>query len=146
MSKKSLSYFHSYPIQIRFNDIDQLGHVTNSVYQQYFDLGKMTYFEQVLGERMDFQTEGLIVVTLTINFLSSVKLYDEVEVRTKVTRLGNKSLDIEQEIFDKTSGETVAECKSVMVGFKGSTEESILIPDRWRGRIVEFETDVLFEV
>lgn len=141
-----LSFFHSHPIQIRFNDIDQLGHVTNSVYQQYFDLGKMAYFDFVLGERMNFQTEGLIVVTLTINFLSSVKLYDDVEVRTKVTRLGNKSLDLLQEIFDKTSGETVADCKSVMVGFKGETEESIPVPDRWRKKIMDFETDVLFEV
>jgi len=146
MSKKSLSYFHSHPIQIRFNDIDQLGHVTNSVYQQYFDLGKMTYFNHVLQERMDFQTEGLIVVTLTLNFLSSVKLNDEVVVRTKVTKLGNKSLDIQQEIFDKTTGENVAECKSVMVGYNGEAEESIPIPNRWRRKIVEFETDVLFEV
>ncbi len=141
-----LSFFHSHHIQIRFNDIDQLGHVTNSVYQQYFDLGKMAYFNHVLQERMEFQTEGLIVVTLTINFLSSVKLYDDIEVRTKVTRLGNKSLDLLQEIFDKTSGEPVAECKSVMVGFKGETEESIPVPDRWRKKIMDFETDVLFEV
>ena len=45
---KSLNYFHNTPIQIRFNDIDQLGHATNSVYQQYFDLGKMAYFDHVL--------------------------------------------------------------------------------------------------
>lgn len=146
MNKKLLSFFHSLPIQVRFNDIDMLGHVTNSVYQQYFDLGKMNYFEDVLGERMDFRTEGLIVATLTINFFSSVKLYDDVEVRTKVTRLGNKSLDVLQEIFDKTTGNTIAECKSVMVGFKGKSEESIPVPDRWRTKIIAFETDVLFEV
>lgn len=43
------TYFHSTPIQIRFNDIDQLGHATNSVYQQYFDLGKMAYLDQEIG-------------------------------------------------------------------------------------------------
>lgn len=146
MSKRSLSYYHSAPIQIRFNDIDKLDHVTNSVYQQYFDLGRMAYFDNVLKERMDWSKEGLILVNITINFLTPIRMFDSVEVRTKIVKLGNKSLDMQQEIFNITTGEIAASSSSVMVGFNGTTEEAIPIPARWRERISGYEKDVLFDV
>jgi len=146
MSKRSLNYFQSSPIQIRFNDIDKLDHVTNSVYQQYFDLGRMAYFDTVLRERMDWSKEGLILVNITINFLAPIRMFDSIEVRTKVTKLGNKSLEMQQEIFNLTTEEVAASSSSVMVGFNGTTEEAIPIPARWRERISSFEKDVLFEV
>ena len=39
------------PIQMRFNDVDALGHVNNSMYQQYFDLGRVDYFLRMPGGR-----------------------------------------------------------------------------------------------
>ncbi|MDD3892159.1 MAG: acyl-CoA thioesterase, partial [Bacteroidales bacterium] len=75
-----MKYFHKHPIQKRFSDIDMLGHVTNSIYQQYFDLGRMYYFSEVLNEKMDWQDEGLILVSININFMAQVKLYEDIEV------------------------------------------------------------------
>lgn len=36
------------PLQIRFNDIDLLGHVNNEMYFAYMDLGKMRYFQEMM--------------------------------------------------------------------------------------------------
>ena len=36
-------------IQMRFADIDVLGHVNNVNQQNYFDLGKCDFYKQVLG-------------------------------------------------------------------------------------------------
>ena len=35
---------HITPIQLRFNDIDQMGHVNNAVIMEFFDLGKDHFF------------------------------------------------------------------------------------------------------
>ena len=35
---------HKTPIQIRFNDVDQMGHVNNAVIMEYLDLGKDAFF------------------------------------------------------------------------------------------------------
>ncbi len=35
---------HTTPIQIRFNDVDQMGHVNNAVIMEYLDLGKDAFF------------------------------------------------------------------------------------------------------
>ena len=36
-------------IQMRFADVDMLGHVNNVNQQHYFDLGKSDFFRRVLG-------------------------------------------------------------------------------------------------
>ncbi len=35
---------HTTPVQVRFNDVDQMGHVNNAVIMEYFDLGKEAFF------------------------------------------------------------------------------------------------------
>ena len=37
-------------IQKRFSDVDPFQHVNNVSQQMYFDVGKMEYYEQVLGD------------------------------------------------------------------------------------------------
>jgi len=138
---ESFRFYHAVPVQIRFNDIDKLDHETNSVYQQYYDLGRMAYFADVLGEKMDWQEDGLILVSITIDFISPVKLYDNVEVRTKIHHIGNKSLKMAQEIFNHSTGVVSSVSRSVMVGYSNLKGEAVPIPHRWRERIASFEHD-----
>ena len=42
-------YYHSLPIQIRFNDVDRYGHVNNNSYFAYYDLGKEEYLRKLQG-------------------------------------------------------------------------------------------------
>ena len=44
-----ISFRHIIPIQIRFSDVDQFGHMNNSVYFSLYDLAKTTYIKDVLG-------------------------------------------------------------------------------------------------
>lgn len=143
---KTNSYFHVTPLQIRFNDFDHLCHVNNSVYQQYFDLGRLSYFNDVLKVKMDWEDEGLILANINIDFQNPIKLYDQAIVRTKIYHLGNKSLKMCQEIFNQTTGEIAALSKSIMVGFSNNTNSTIPVPERWRKMIADYEHDTLFEV
>ena len=47
--EEEIKFNHSMPAQIRFSDVDQFGHVNNSVYFSLYDLAKTTYFQDVLG-------------------------------------------------------------------------------------------------
>ncbi len=138
------NFYHFTPIQIRFNDIDQLSHVTNSVYQQYFDLGRMSYFNEVLREQMDWEAEGLILANISIDFLNPIELYDEVEVHTKIYHIGNKSVKMHQELFNKSRQNIAASSKSIMVCYSNSSKTTLVVPERWRKSIAEFEKDMLF--
>lgn len=135
-------FFHRTPIQIRFNDIDQLSHVTNSVYQQYFDLGRLKYFTEVLQEKMNWDVEGLVLASITIDYFIPIRMWDSIEVLSKVYEIGNKSLKMRQEILNNTTGEVSAASKAVMVCYSNAGGKSIPIPYRWRELIVRFEKDL----
>jgi acyl-CoA thioester hydrolase len=137
-------FFHSHPIQKRFSDIDMLGHATNSVYQQYFDLGRMHYFIDVFNEQMDWQEEGLILVNINISYLSQVKLDEQIVVKTKIVKIGNKSLEMHQQVYNVATESVAAQSKSIMVGYRGKEGISIPVPQRWCERIVSFEKDIDF--
>lgn len=136
-------YRHSTPIQIRFNDIDQLKHVTNSVYQQYFDLGRLSYINEVLSEQMDWESEGLILASITIDYHKPITLYDSIRVYTSVNRIGEKSLQMVQQLLIETTGEAAATSNSVMVCYSNRMGKTIPIPTRWRNRIEQFEEELL---
>lgn len=40
------------PVQQRFSDIDSFHHVNNVAQQMYFDVGKVDYYQKVLGEEV----------------------------------------------------------------------------------------------
>ena len=55
-------------IQIRFADADSLGHINNVNLQHYFDVGKMEFYEKVLGKTIDPDAESLILVSIHTNY------------------------------------------------------------------------------
>ena len=46
--EEGIKFNHFMPAQIRFSDVDQFGHVNNSVYFSLYDLAKTTHFKDVL--------------------------------------------------------------------------------------------------
>jgi acyl-CoA thioester hydrolase len=127
-------------IQIRFNDIDGLGHVNNSVYSQYFDQGRMQYFTHLNnGEDVDWHEARLIIASTHIDFIKPVFLNEPIEVHTAVYKLGNKSLKMIQKLINTSTGELKATCKSVMVGFDPVLSEAIVLPPNWRQAIAAFD-------
>ena len=58
---------HSVPVQIRFNDIDLMGHVYNAKYQEFFDLARLNYFKTVLGELISWTHKGLIIASVKVD-------------------------------------------------------------------------------
>ncbi len=66
---------HFTPIQQRFNDYDILGHVNNAVFQHYFDLARIRYFAEILGENIVGSKYSLVMATINIDFHSPVLIF-----------------------------------------------------------------------
>lgn len=43
--EEEIKFNHTLPIQLRFNDVDKFGHVNNTVYFSFYDLGKTPVFD-----------------------------------------------------------------------------------------------------
>lgn len=126
------------PVQIRFNDIDIFGHVNNSVYNQYLDLGRLNYLYAILKEATAWSGKTLVVVHIENNYLIPTFLDDEVEVRTCIYEIGNKSVKMHQQIVDKT-GNVKMDSRSVLSTFDAQTNASFPLPNEWRTKIEAFE-------
>mgnify|MGYP000060717670 CR=1 FL=1 len=73
-------------IQKRFSDVDPFQHVNNVSQQMYFDVGKMEYYEQVLGDEVLLGDMRIITVSTSTSYLGQIRLQDRVRVST--TRTG----------------------------------------------------------
>lgn len=133
-------YRHRVPVQIRFNDVDMLGHVNNTVYLQYMDLGKADYFRQFAENgRLDRMSLGFVIANINVDFLAPTMMHEDIEVRTAVVEIGHKSVVLDQRVVNIVTGESKAAAKVTMVCFDTATGETHPVTDQWRDKISAYE-------
>ena len=125
---------------MRFNDVDQMGHVNNAVIMEFFDLGKSEFFTAV-GVPPEQGTFTVMVVHVEVDFHRQVRYHDAVHVTTRVDGFGNKSLRVVQQLVDSATGAPCATCKTVMSGYDRSTGRSAAIPDAIKENIHRYQDE-----
>lgn len=135
---EEIQFHHTLPIQLRFNDVDKFGHVNNTVYFSFYDLGKTEYFASVCPG-VNWEKDGIVVVHLDADFLSQIFATDQVAVQTAVTEIGNKSFRLVQRMIDTNTGEVKCIGTSVMVAFDLEKHESKPLTEEWVQAICEYE-------
>jgi len=135
---------HILPIQVRFSDVDIMGHVSNTVYQNYFDSGKLHYFEQVLPE-MDFVTLGVVGASIKIDYLKPIFMKTRILVETWVAEIGNKSLTMEHCLINEETDEVLSTCKAVLVCYSIKEKKSIPVPENWKQNILAYDEEVVIK-
>ena len=132
-------FHHSIPVQIRFNDIDMLGHVNNTVYFSFFDLGKARYFEEVKKGHFDLSHIDIVVANINVNFLAPITFYENVEVKTQVVSIGKSSFKMRQIIQNSDSGEVKCECTTIMVAFDTKKQCADTLKSDWIDLLCNYE-------
>jgi acyl-CoA thioester hydrolase len=122
-------------VDVRFRDIDAMGHVNNAVYATYLEEARTAYFEEVLDVALsDVDT---VLANVELEFRRPVELGDDVTVAVRVPELGRSSIPMEYEV--RADGEVAATGEAVQVAVNRDSRESRPIPDEWRERIEAFE-------
>lgn len=137
-----VNFKHKTPIQLRFKDVDKMGHVNNANYLTYIELARVKYFEEVV--RFDGQwseQQGIILARIEIDYKLPVFLQDTIYVYTRCSRLGTKSLDLSWAIVREKNQEEeiVAHGIAVLVYFDYKENQTIPIPDKHRQRLQAYD-------
>lgn len=127
------------PVQLRFNDVDALGHVNNSIYFQLFDLGKTHYFELAHGKAIDWNEVNVMAVNVNCDFLEQTRHGEPLQVLTRVASIGNKSFVMEQVLVNTATGHYKSVCRTVMVHIDLATGAPSRVSDDWRDAITAME-------
>ena len=124
---------HRTPIQIRFKDVDKLGHVNNANHLSYFELARTMYFRDVIKTPIDWSKQGLILAKAIVDYKAPVHFEDDIYVYTYCSRIGNKSFDLTYSLVKiESSTETeLATGLSVLVCYDYTRSSSIPVPTEW---------------
>ena len=100
----------------------------------YFDVGKLEYYQKVLGAEVLLGDLRIVTVSTTTSYMGQIRLNDEVRVTTTCEKIGNKSLTLLQQLL--VGDQVRSESRSMMVAFDFAQQESIPVPDAWRARLL----------
>lgn len=126
------TFRHRCDLQIRFSDVDVLGHVNNTVYMTFYDTGKAHYFTDILGRAVDWKHVECVIANIDCAFLAPIFFGEEIEVLTRCQAIGEKSFRLLQVIREKRNGVLKSACETVMVAFDPESGKAIEIPPHWR--------------
>jgi acyl-CoA thioester hydrolase len=97
-------------VDVRWRDVDALGHVNHAVFLTYLEEGRDAFFTQVLGSDPVY-----VVVRIEIDLRAEVRYQDrQVTVRIEVERLGTTSLTTRETVLTPAQ-EVAAEARVVAV-------------------------------
>lgn len=143
--EQDVQFKHVTPVQIRFSDVDQYGHMNNSVYFSLYDLAKTSYFREVFGEK-EWKDFSVVVANINADFLAPVFFSDKLIIETAVIHLGHKSFTLLQRAINQASGVLKCQCRTVLVGYDIATKEPVDIPLSYKKAICAFEGKTLDEL
>ena len=118
--------------QVRFRDLDPMGHVNNAVFLTYLEQARVAFFSE-MGAATGLEDMNMIVARVEIDFKAPVRLGQEVEVSVRASRFGTKSFDLDYEL--RVEGELVAVAKSVQVAYDYKRREPVPVPAEWREKL-----------
>lgn len=126
-------------IQVRFSDLDIMGHVNNSVYLSYFEYARVHYFGQMLGQDWDWKTHGVLLAKNEVEYLKPILLNEVPEVTIYTESVGNKSFTLRYEVH--VNGELRTKGASVLVCFNSEEHKSVEVPEKMKESLEQLKRE-----
>jgi acyl-CoA thioester hydrolase len=125
-------------LEVRWRDLDALGHVNNAVYFNYLEQARLHYMRE-LGLAPSAPNEvSLILAEVSCQFKSPLNWDERVTIYIRVSELRNSSYIFEYRI-EGADGRLAATARTVQVCYDYENRRSVPIPDRWRKAFVAYE-------
>jgi acyl-CoA thioester hydrolase len=125
-------------VDVRFNDIDGMGHVNNACYLAYLEQGRIEYWRQLTGGD-DLSDFNYIIARVEIDYRHPIGHCAQVLVHLRVAELGRKSYVVEYAITSVDGARLHATARSVQVMFDYRARQTVPIDQALRDRIERFE-------
>ena len=125
----------SVTVQPRFGDVDLLGHINNTVLAHWFEAARNPIIRIFVPDlNIKMETFSLILAHADYDFESELVFRHEVEIRSWVTHIGNKSFTVYHEAWQ--AGRLCVKGSAVMVHYDFKAKESTPIPEE-KKRLLE---------
>jgi len=124
-------------VEVRYRDLDPMGHVNNAVYLTYLETARIRYLQAVLDGGL--QAGSIVVANVDIDFRAPIRRnQDAVTVGVRPAEIGTTSVTLEYEI--RAGDRTAAVAESTFVSYDADAGEPTPVPDDWRAAIGASDT------
>ena len=113
-------------VEVRFNDVDGMGHVNNALYLTYLEHCRMRFFTEVAGSKSE-RDFPFILAHAALDYKSPIKMNAQPQVKMWTSRIGGKSWDFDYEIKDRKTAVVYATGKTVQVAYDYKLEKSDML-------------------
>jgi acyl-CoA thioester hydrolase len=128
---------HKTNLTVRFGETDLLGHVNNSSYFVYLEQGRVEFFN-MLEPEPEGNRWNYILASVKCDFLQQAFFNQDLSVVTKIARIGNKSFQLSQAIYDSKSWEKIASSESTIVYYNFKMQRTEPLPQDLRLKLENY--------
>jgi len=138
LSDRPFRFTHA--VEVRFRDLDALGHVNNAVYLTYFESARMAWYLHVT-HRSDLGQMNVILARAEVDFRSPAAYAEVLDVGVRCTSIGRSSFVVEQAITERRTRRLVAEARKVLVHYDYAALCSVPLTDEMRRQLLDQDPD-----
>lgn len=124
---------HSTDITVRGFHIDVFGHTNNARYLEFMEIARWDALQPIIASGF-FATRnlGFVIVNININYRAASFVNDILEVKTVMKNIGNKSIVVHHDVFDKTKGHAVCDADVTFVLMDLKTRKAVPVEGELR--------------
>lgn len=135
------SFKFSYPIQIRWKDLDALGHVNNAVFITYFEIARGQYMLEACPG-WDWHKHMFLIGNVEANFKKELLLTAKnTQVLMRTSRIGTKSFVLEYAVLSEKDDQRIVHAtgSTTQIMFDIQTRKTIEVDEWVRTALKKFE-------
>ena len=128
IQKDDFIYFKK--VEARWGDMDGLRHINNAKYLTFLETARLEYLS-TLGIDINRwnSKESVILASMKIDYHKQSSYPNIYEIGCKISRIGNKSFDIFNAIFESSSNNLILTGTFTIVCFDYHLQKTISVPD-----------------
>jgi acyl-CoA thioester hydrolase len=134
-----LTFSFRTPIEVRFRDIDALGHVNNAVYLTYFEIARSAYLQALSGRTFEARDFGIVIAEARCRYRSPAFFGERLIAEVATSSVRSRSFELRYRLTSERDGRLVAEGTTVQVAFDHASGRAVALPQQFRRAVERFE-------
>lgn len=123
----SSAFPFTHRLEVRFSDCDSMGHVNHAVYFTYLEQCRFALWRHLYGIS-GLPGTGTIMAHAECDYRAPAFVNDALDVRVKVSDISRSSFALVYEIANATTGQRLADGRTVIVTYDYAGGRSMPIP------------------
>ena len=124
---------YSSDITVRGFHIDVFGHTNNARYLEFMEIARWDALQPIIATGFFAKHNlGFVIVNININYRAPSFVNDILEVNTIMKNLGNKSVTVHHDVYDKTKKHAVCDADVTFVMMDLKERKSVPLEEELR--------------